>query len=168
VGKWFTRTRPMIDRVACPWLIEKFIDQKAEFIYVPKDPDGSWTTVVKRAKAEGGKSLDAPGADFYDQPVPGKPGYHSSTFEMMIEHYKLDGDAALMRLAKIVRAADDRKIHYTEPRGAGLVAIQSGARELEPDDQKLREKLYFVYDALYKWCQEFPDGTYFKDPSPYV
>jgi hypothetical protein len=168
VGKWFTRTRPMIDRVACPWLIKKFIDPAAEIIYLPKDRDGTWTTVVARAKAEGGISFDAPGADFYDRPDPDGSGKHSTTFEWMLERYHLYGDLGLMRLAALIHASDDRKVIHTHPCAAAIVAIHSGGREAEPDDQKLREKLSFVWDSLYKWCWEFPDGSYFKDPNPYA
>jgi hypothetical protein len=161
MAKWFTRARPKIDRVSCPWLIKRFIDPDAEIIYLPKDPDGTWTSVVKRAKAEGGKSIDAEGADFFDRVGPEYPDGQSSTFEMMVETYKLNGNEALMRLADIIHAADGQaKRIQNEPRAAGLLAITVGGLEVEPDDYKLLEKEMFLYDALYAWCQKFPDGGY--------
>jgi hypothetical protein len=97
--KWITRARPKTDRIACPWLIKRFIDPDAEIIYVPAD------TVLDRAEQIGGTSFDAPGADYTHQPNP--HGGERCTFETLIAaHHLDDNDPALTRLAKIVHAAD--------------------------------------------------------------
>ena len=139
--KWVTRARPKTDRVACPWLIRRFIDSNAEILYVPA---GDVLTVAEEQDAA---SFDAPGAR-YDHRA-GK-----CTFEVLIDEYDLEGDAALMRLARIVHAADiDSELH-TDPAGPGLLAIGLGGLDVEPDDHRLLERATFVYDALYAWCDK--------------
>ena len=139
--KWVTRARPKTDRIACPWLISKFIDPDAEILYVPAD------TVLDVAAEQDAVSFDAPGAR-YDH----RDG--KCTFEVLIDDYDLGGDSALTRLAKIVHAADIASEIGTDPAGPGLLAIGLGGLDAEPDDHRLLEKGRFVYDALYAWCQQ--------------
>jgi hypothetical protein len=137
--KWVTRSRPKTDRIACPWLIRRFIDSDAEILYVPA------ADVLAVAEAQGASSFDAPGARFDHRD--GK-----CTFEVLIDHYELGGDPALARLARIVHAADiDSELH-TDPAGPGLLAIGLGGLDVEADDHRLLERATFVYDALYAWC----------------
>ena len=139
--KWVTRARPKTDRIACPWLIRRFIDPDGEILYVPKDE------VLDVAEREGAHSFDAPGAR-YDH----RDG--KCTFEVLIDEYHLDADSALARLAKIVHAADIESELDTDPAGAGLLAIGLGGLDVETDDHRLLERASFVYDALYAWCQQ--------------
>ena len=137
--KWITRARPKTDRIACPWLICRFIDPDAEIIYAPTDQ------VLARAAAEGAHSFDLPGGR-YDH----RDG--KCTFEVLIDDYGLGGDQALARLAKIVHAADIESELGTDPAGPGLLAIGLGGLDVEVDDHRLLERASFVYDALYAWC----------------
>jgi hypothetical protein len=143
--KWITRERPKTDRIACPWLIRRFIDPDAEIRYVPAP------AVLAVAAAEGGRSFDAPGAEFTHR------GSFCS-FEVLVEEFGLDGDPALVRLARIVHAADIDADLATDPLGPGLLAIGIGGLDVEGDDQRLLERASFVYDALYAWCQREVDG----------
>jgi hypothetical protein len=138
--KWITRARPKTDRIACPWLITKFIDPAAEILYVPAGQ------VLGAAAREDAISFDAPGAR-YDH----RDG--KCTFEVLIEDHHLAGDPALIRLAKIVHAADIAADLDTDPAGPGLLAIGLGGLDVEADDQRLLQRGRFVYDALYAWCQ---------------
>src|SRR5882757_3344588 len=140
VMKWITRARPKTDRIACPWLITKFIDPAAEILYVPAGQ------VLDEAQREDAVSFDAPGAR-YDH----RDG--KCTFEVLIDEYDLGGDPALMRLARIVHAADIAADVDTDPAGPGLLAIGLGGLDVEADDHRLLDKGRFVYDALYAWCQ---------------
>ena len=140
--KWITRARPKTDRVACPWLIKRFIDPNAEIVYVAADQ------VLAAAEREGGHSFDAPNAEFTHRG-------NKCTFEVLIEEYKLGGDPALARLAKVVHAADISGELGTDDLGAGLLAIGLGSLEVEADDYRLLERETFVYDALYAWCQKY-------------
>jgi hypothetical protein len=144
--KWITRARPKTDRIACPWLITKFIDPTAEILYVPADQ------VLEVTRREDGMSFDARGAD-YDH----RDG--KCTFEVLIEDYNLDDDPALMRLASIVHAADIADDLGTDPAGPGLLAIGLGGLDVEADDHRLLDKGRFVYDALYAWCQRQVPAT---------
>ena len=137
--KWVTRARPKTGRIACPWLIRRFIDSDAEILYVAADQ------VLAVADAEGAHSFDAPGAR-YDH----RDGL--CTFEVLIHDYDLGGDAALARLAKIVHAADIDTELDTDPAGPGLLAIGLGGLDVEADDHRLLDRASFVYDALYAWC----------------
>ena len=140
--KWITRARPKTDRVACPWLIRRFIDPAAEIVYVAAD------RVLETAAREGGRSFDAPDADYTHRD--GK-----CTFEVLIEEYGLAGDPALQRMAKVVHAADIQGEVETDALGAGLLAIGLGSLEVEADDYRLLERESFVYEALYAWCQKY-------------
>ena len=138
--KWITRERPKTDRIACPWLIKRFIDHEAEFIFVSADQ------VLLEAERLKATSFDAPGATYTHRG-------NKCTFEVLVDDYKLGGDPALTRLAKIVHAADISDDLNTDPLGPGLLAIGIGGLYVETDDQRLLEKGEFVYDALYAWCQ---------------
>jgi hypothetical protein len=137
--KWVTRARPKTDRIACPWLIRRFIDPDAEILFVPPDK------VLAVAEAEDAHSFDALGAR-YDH----REG--RCTFEVIIDEYDLGADPALVRLAAIVHAADIAGDIATDPAGPGLLAIGLGGLDVEADDQRLLERAAFVYDALYAWC----------------
>jgi hypothetical protein len=138
--RWVTRERPKTDRIACPWLIRRFIDPEAEILYVPRDD------VLGVAEREGARSFDASGAEFTH-----RDGL--CTFEVLVGEFDLGGDPALARLAKIVHAADVSEDLGTDPLGPGLLAIGEGGLDAEPDDHLLLEKGSFVYDALYEWCR---------------
>jgi len=137
--KWVTRARPKTDRIACPWLIRRFIDPDAEILYVPTDQ------VLAVAVAEGARSFDAPGARYQH-----RDGLCS--FEVLIEDHDLGADPALVRLARIVHAADIDTDIATDPAGAGLLAIGLGGLDVEAAALRLLERASFVYDALYAWC----------------
>jgi hypothetical protein len=138
--KWVTRARPKTDRIACPWLIRRFIDHDAEILYVPTDQ------VLDVEREQGAFGFDTPGAR-YDH----RDGL--CTFEVLIDDHRLGEDRALARLARVVHAADiDSELH-TDPLGPGLLAIGIGGLGAETDDTRLLERASFVYDALYAWCQ---------------
>ncbi len=141
--RWVTRARPKTDRIACPWLMRRFIDPAAEILYVPAD------RVLEVAERERGRSFDAPGAEFTHQG-------NRCTFEVLIDAFDLGGDPALVRLARIVHAADIASDLDSDPLGPGLLAIGEGGLQVEADDQWLLERGSFVYDALYAWCQTHP------------
>jgi hypothetical protein len=142
--KWVTRQRPKTDRIACPWLVRRFIDPAAQILYVPADQ------VLAVAEREGARSFDAPDAQFTHQG--GK-----CTFEVLIDQFQLGGDPALVWLARIVHAADIAGELDTDPLGPGLLAIGEGGLDVEADDQRLLERGEFVYDALHAWCQRHAD-----------
>jgi hypothetical protein len=135
--KWVTRSHVHVDRVACPWLIKRFIDSEAEFLFVPR------SQVKAAAEREGALSFDAPGADFDHEG-------DLCTFDVLIREYGLT-DRALLRLARIVNAADTRRLDR-DPLAAGFEAIAVGYGLRFPDDRKNLEKQFEVYDALYAWC----------------
>lgn len=136
--KWITRARPRVDRVACPWLIKRFIDPGAEFLYVPPDE------VIETAGRVGAIPFDVANVEL---------GHHGAecSFDAIIKKYHLD-DAALKRLAVIVRGADtDAK--DLAPESRGLEAIAEGFRLVFKDDHELLEREMAVYDALYAYCR---------------
>src|SRR5256712_3620177 len=139
--KWVTRERPKTDRIACPWLIKRFIDPEAEILYVPRD------RVLQIAEQEGAHSFDAPGARYTHRDG-------RCSFETLIDDFDLGGDPSLVRLAQIVHAADVSEDRDTDPLGPGLAAIGEGGLAAEPDDQRLLERGSFGYDALYAWGQQ--------------
>jgi hypothetical protein len=141
--KWVTRERPKTDRIACPWLISRFIDPDAEILFVPAG------AVLEVAEREGAQSFDAPGARYTHRgPM--------CSFETLIEEFELGSDPALVRLARIVHAADVSEDADSDPLGPGLAAIGTGGLAVESDDHALLAKGSFVYDALYAWCQAQP------------
>jgi hypothetical protein len=136
--KWVTRERPVIDRIACPWLIARFIDKEPEFLFVPPSE-------VKRV-------ADEIGATPYD--VPDVELTHvgeGCSFDTFMSKYGLERDPALVTIAKIVRGADTDR-HDLTPQSAGLLAISMGLRDLSPDDHKVLEYGTVIYDALYAWA----------------
>lgn len=135
--KWVTRSHVHVDRVACPWLIKRFIDSEAEFLFVPK------SQVIAVAKKEGAIPFDSPGAELdHDGDL--------CTFDVIIREYALT-DEPLFRLAKIVNAADTRRLE-NDPLAAGFEAIAVGYGLRFPDDLENLRKQFEVYDALYAWC----------------
>lgn len=138
--RWVTRERPKTDRIACPWLIRRFIDPEAEIVYVPADQ------VLAVAERDGGHSFDTEGAEYTHRGS-------KCSFETLIAEFDLAKDAALVRLAGIVHAADVSEDRDTDPLGPGLEAIGVGGLDVEADDHRLLERGSFVYDALYAWCQ---------------
>jgi len=137
--KWVTRARPKVDRVACPWLIKRFVDPGAEFLYVPAEQ------VAEVAKTKGAIPFDVPNVEL---------GHHGAecSFDAIIRKYNLT-DPALSRLAPIVRGADTDAKDLT-PECRGLEAIAEGFRLFYHDDHELLENEMPVYDALYAYCQE--------------
>ena len=136
---WITRSHVHVDRVACPWLITRFIDNEAEFLFVPKNQ------VEQVAKETGAIPFDAPGVELGH-----KDGRCS--FESIILKYGLT-EPGLLRLAKIVHAADVAADIDTDPIARGLEAIASGFSLRFPDDEENLEYQFDVYDALYAWCR---------------
>ncbi len=137
--KWITRSHVHVDRVACPWLIARFIDNQAEFLFVPK------SQVERMAKETGAIPFDVPGAELGHQEG-------RCSFEAIIAKYELK-DPALLRLAKIVHAADVAADIDTDPIGRGLDAIAVGFGLRFPDDEDNLDHQFEVYDALYAWCR---------------
>lgn len=137
--KWVTRERPKIDRIACPWLISRFIDKEPEFLYVPgKD-------VLTVAQETGAIPYDIPGVEMTHV------GEHCS-FDAFLKKYELS-DPALQQLAEIVRGADTSKLDLT-PQSAGLYAISLGLSATFKDDHEMLSHGMVMYDALYAWCQQ--------------
>jgi hypothetical protein len=149
--KWVTRERVKVDRVACPWLIKKFIDPKAEFLFVPEDQ------VMEVARREGATPFDVKGVEF---------GHHDKecSFDAFVKKYGLDRDSAVVLLAKIVNGADTDNTLWNQPEAAGLNAVAEGFRHLGfKDDREVIAAESIVYDALYAYCREMvrrgkPDG----------
>jgi rhodanese-related sulfurtransferase len=142
-SRWITRARPKIDRVACPWLIRRFIDPLARFDYVPA------ARVLDEAKARNAVAYDLPGGDITHR------GERCS-FDALIEDFALR-DAALDRLATIVRGADTDR-HDLAPQCAGLLAASLGLSERYTDDHEMLEQAMPLYDALYAWCRQESEG----------
>jgi hypothetical protein len=140
--KWITRANVKVDRVACPWLIKKFVDKNAEFLFVPAD----------RVQAEAGRvnaiPFDVPNAEL---------GHHGKecSFDAIVKKYGLAHDPALVLLARIVNGADtDNSLHH-QPEGPGLNAVAEGFRHLGlKDDLEINKAEWIVYDALYAYCKE--------------
>jgi len=136
--KWVTRERPKIDRIACPWLISRFIDNAPEFLYVPAD------RLMQVAAETGGVPYDVPDVEL------GHVGELCS-FDAFIKKYHLT-DPALQKLAVIVRAADTDRLDLA-PQAAGLLAISRGLSRNFPDDHAMLRQGLVIYDALYAWCR---------------
>jgi hypothetical protein len=137
--KWVTRSHVHVDRVACPWLIRRFVDSQAEFLFVPK------AEVGRAAEASGAIPFDAPGVEL---------GHHAGrcSFESILLKYDLT-DPALQRMARVVHAADIASDLHNDPLGPGLEAIATGFGLLYPEDATNLERQFPVYDALYAWCR---------------
>jgi len=151
--KWITREHVKVDRVACPWLITKFVDPQAQFLFVPVDQ------VTQIAAREGAISYDCKGDEL---------GHHGKecSFDAIIKKYNLANDPALILLAKIVNGADTDNTLWIQPESAGLNAVAEGFRHLGfKDDHTLNAAEWIVYDALYEYCKEMirrgkPDGAF--------
>ncbi|MGA8605193.1 MAG: chromate resistance protein ChrB domain-containing protein [Thermoplasmata archaeon] len=139
--KWVTREKARVDRIACPWLIRKFIDPDAEFLYVPKEQ------VLAVAKTGPATPFDSPGAALFHYEEGGK---EYVSFDAIIRKYKLE-DPALLLLAKIVRVADGGS--GSEPEAAGLEAAATGFRIVARDDLENQRLQFPLYDALYAYCR---------------
>ncbi len=140
--KWITREHVKVDRVACPWLIKKFIDKEAEFLFVPS------AEVISEAERQGATPFDFPGVEL---------GHHGKecSFDSILKKYGLDHDPALVLLSKIVNGADTDNSLYNQPEGPGLGAIAEGFRHLGfKDDHEINAAEWIVYDALYAYCKE--------------
>jgi len=137
--KWVTRARPKVDRIACPWLIKRFVDPQAEFLYVPTEQ------VLAVAEREGAIPFDVPNVEL---------GHHGAecSFDAILKKYNIT-DPALQRLALIVRGADTPAKDLT-PESRGLEAIADGFRRIYDDDHQQLDAESVVYDALYAYCQE--------------
>jgi hypothetical protein len=138
--KWVTREHPKTDRIACPWLIRKFVDPDAEIVYLPKDE------VLAYAEREDAISFDAPGAKYTH-----RDGMCS--FETLIAAYKID-DPAVALMARVVHGADISEDRDATPQSAGLGAIADGFALLDIDDQRQLLLELPVYDALYAWARQ--------------
>ncbi len=138
-SRWITRERPKVDRIACPWLVRRFVDPDAEFLYVAADQ------VTAVAERTGAIPYDMPGVAAF-----GHAGERCS-FDAFIERFGLT-DPALQRLALIVRGADTGRPELT-PQSPGLLALSQGLSAICPDDQRMLEHGMVVYDALYAWCR---------------
>jgi hypothetical protein len=137
--KWVTREHPKIDRIACPWLITRFIDKQAEFLYVPAGE------VMAVAQTQGAIPYDVPGVEL------GHVGELCS-FDAFLKKYQIS-DPALHRLAAIVRGADTGRPDLT-PQSSGLLAISLGLSRNFPQDHQMLAQGMVMYDALYAWCRE--------------
>jgi hypothetical protein len=151
--KWITRERVKVDRVACPWLIKRFIDPDAELLFVPAD------TVMEVAQREHATPYDVKDVEL------GHRGKECS-FDAFIKKYGLAADPAMALLAKIVNGADTDNALWNQPESAGVNAVAEGFRHLGfKDDHEINAAQWIVYDALYAYCQEMvrrnkPEGAF--------
>jgi hypothetical protein len=136
--KWITRERPKIDRIACPWLIQRFIDKDAEFLYVPSGQ------VMSKAQEVGATPYDVPGVEMTHVG-------ELCSFDAFLTKHKLT-DPALRQLATIVRGADTSRLDLS-PQSAGLYAISLGLSHTFADDHEMLKHGMVMYDALYAWCK---------------
>lgn len=140
--RWITREHVKVDRVACPWLIRKFVDPAAEFYFVPAE------RVVEEARRLNATPFDFPGVEL---------GHHGNecSFEAILKKYALADDPALALLARIVNGADTDNALWRQPESDGLRAIAQGFRQLGfNDDHEVNAAEWIVYDALYAYCRE--------------
>jgi hypothetical protein len=143
--KWVTRARPKIDRLACPWLIRRFIDTEGEILYVPA------AEVLPAAEREGAIPFDVPNVELtHDGPA--------CSFDAFLKKYRLT-DPALTKLAAIVRAADTDTLEQSR-QAPGLLAISLGLAANIPNDLKLLDAGMLIYDALYSWCRTSGDDRH--------
>lgn len=143
--RWVTRERPKIDRIACPWLIARFVDDQPEFLYVPP------AEVFAVARAQDAIPYDVPGAEL---------SHHGElcSFDAFLRMYALD-DPALATLAAIVRGADTSRLDLA-PQSAGLYAISLGLSHNFTDDHEMLRHGFTIYDALYSWCRSCRSETH--------
>ncbi len=146
--KWVTREKAKVDRIACPWLIKKFVDPAAEFFFVPADK------VLETAEKENAVSFDAPGAELTHYKENGR---EYVSFDAIVKKYGLE-DPALLELAKIVRGAD-AKMADAPRESAGLEAAAMGFRSMAKDDFENMRMQFPTYDALYQYCRLKLEGA---------
>lgn len=151
--RWITRERPKIDRLACPWLIKRFIDSEAEIFYVPL------RDVIRRAKELNATPFDIPDVEFTHY-------QDKCTFDCFLEKYKLD-DPALLTMALIVRGADT-DAHHLASQASGLWAISAGLAFNYKDDKELLEQAEVIYDALYSWARHLQDIKHTQNPTDHI
>ena len=150
--KWITRERPKIDRIACPWLVARFVDPGAEFHYVPSKE------VLQAAKQRDAVPYDVPGVHFtHDGEL--------CSFDAFLKHYRLT-DPALAGLAVIVRGADTARLDLA-PQAAGLAAISLGLSRNFQDDHEMLKQGMVMYDALYTWCKQGKEEVHTWNPQAY-
>lgn len=137
--KWITRERPKIDRIACPWLITRYIDAEPEFLYVPSGD------VLRLAREKNATPYDIPGVEL-------SHAGELCSFDAFLKKYQLD-EPALRQLAQIVRGADTSRLDLT-PQSAGLYAISLGLSHCFADDHEMLRHGLVLYDALYTWCKD--------------
>jgi rhodanese-related sulfurtransferase len=151
--RWVTRERPKIDRIACPWLIARFIDPEAEFLYVPPKE------VLRVAAEKEAIPYDVPNVAFsHDGEL--------CSFDAFLKTYRLTGDPALAQLAIIVRGADTARLEIA-PQAAGLLAVSLGLSRNFKDDHEMLKHGMIVYDALYAWCKEGREEVHTWNPAAY-
>ena len=148
--RWVTRERPKIDRIACPWLIRRFIDADAEFLYVPADE------VLTVARETGAIAYDIPGVEFSHVG-------EKCSFDAFLDKYALT-DRGLQQLAEIVRGADTSRLDLT-PQSAGLYAVSLGLSYNFTDDHEMLRHGMVIYDALYAWCARLQSETHNWPPA---
>lgn len=149
--KWITRERPKIDRIACPWLILKFVDSQAEFIFVPAEQ------VLVKAKELDAIPYDIPGAEYSHEGA-------FCTFDYIIKKHNIT-DPVIHQIARIVRGADTNRFKLA-PQAAGLWAISAGLSCNFKDDQAQLALGMHIYDALYSWAKYAPDEIHNWNPKP--
>jgi len=147
--KWVTRERPKIDRIACPWLVARFIDREPEFLYVPA------ADVASVARETGATAYDVPGVELTHVG-------DLCSFDAFLSKYKLH-DKALAQMALIVRGADTSRLDLA-PQSAGLYAVSLGLSNLYTDDHEMLRHGLVVYDALYAWCRSCQGETHAWPP----
>lgn len=143
--KWVTRERPKIDRIACPWLIRRFIDPDAQFLYVAAGE------VLQVAAEQGATPYDIPGVEMSHVG-------EKCSFDAFLAKYRLD-DPALQQLAAIVRGADTSRLDLT-PQSAGMYAISLGLSQVHADDHEMLRHGLVLYEALYAWCESCQSETH--------
>jgi hypothetical protein len=147
--RWITREHPKIDRVACPWLITRFIDANADFIFVPPE------SVNEEARLRDAIPFDVEGAELsHDGPL--------CSFDAFLRRYELENEA-LSTIATIVRGADTARLDLA-PQSAGLLAVSLGLSRLFADDHEMIRHGFVIYDALYAWCLYASDETHAWNP----
>lgn len=147
--RWVTRERPKIDRIACPWLVNRFVDPDAEFLYVPSKE------VLRTAQEREATPYDVPDVAFSHDG-------ENCSFDAFIRHYRLR-DPALDRLATIVRGADTGRPALA-PQAPGLLAISLGLSRNFTDDHEMLRHGMVIYDALYRWCREGESESHTWNP----
>ena len=151
--KWITRERPKIDRIACPWLITRFIDDAPEFLYVPSGK------VMEMAKEHDAIPYDIPGVEFSHVG-------ELCSFDAFLSKYKLN-EPALADLAVIIRAADTDRLELA-PQASGLLAISLGLSHTFANDHEMLKHGLVMYDALYAWCKNVRGETHTWNPEAYA